>query len=77
MKNDYRICFAAIGSVTQAMKAQQVLAGAAVPCEVIKSDSSASRRGCIYGLKFSCAQENNVRTILNSAKIRVSAWERN
>ena len=68
-------CSAAIGSPTQAMKAQKALAEAAIPSTVIKSESS-SRRGCIYGLAFSCEQERNVRFVLDSAGIRVKEWNR-
>lgn len=68
-------CWAAIGSMTQAMKAQKALANAAIPSTVIKSDSSL-RRGCIYGLSFSCAQEKNVGVVLSSARIAVKEWNK-
>lgn len=68
-------CSVAIGSTTQAMKAQRILAEAAIPSTVIKSDSS-SRRGCIYGLAFSCLQERNVKFVLDSAGIRVKEWNK-
>ncbi len=66
-------CSAEIGSVTQAIRAQNALASAAIPSNVIKSQSS-SRHGCVYGVSFSCAQENNVRTVLTNAKIPVRHW---
>ena len=68
-------CSAAIGSMTQAMKAQKALANAAIPSTVIKSDSSL-RRGCVYGLSFSCEQEKNVRVVLGSARITVKEWNK-
>ena len=73
MKDNYRVCSAEIGSVTQAMKAQATLAKAAIPTEVIKSESS-SRRGCIYGISYPCAHASNVRTILRAEKIGVRHW---
>jgi len=68
-------CFAAIGSMTQAMKAQNILTSISIPSTVIKSESS-SRRGCIYGLSFPCAYESNVRAALASAKIAVKEWNK-
>ncbi len=70
MEKRYNNCSAEIGSVTQAMKAQNALASAAIPSNVIKTQSS-SHRGCVYGISFPCAHENNVRTVLTNAKIPV------
>ncbi len=75
MKGQSYQCSAAVGSVTSAMKAQKILAEAAIPTTVIKSDSSSSRHGCIYGISFSCVQENNVRTVLGKARIPVKQWD--
>ena len=74
MKETYRDCFAELGSVTYAMKAQQALSAAAIPSAVIKQESSSSRRGCTYGIGFSCLQKNNVRFVLDAAKISVKRW---
>ena len=74
MKNNYRECSAEIGSVTHAMKAQSALAAAAIPSEVIKSESS-SRRGCIYGISYPCAHASNVRNVLGAARIGVRNWK--
>lgn len=68
MKGQFNECSLQIGSVTQAMKAQAALSAAAIPSEVIKSQSS-SRHGCVYGVSYSCSQENNVRTVLANARI--------
>lgn len=73
MKRDSYECSAELGSVTEAMKAQRVLAAAAIPSEIIKNEG-ARRRGCVFGIGFSCAQANNVRTILSSAKIYPRGW---
>ncbi|MBR2352978.1 MAG: DUF3343 domain-containing protein [Clostridia bacterium] len=72
-KNDRRGCTAGIGSLTQAMRAQKVLAASAIPSRVIKSDAS-SRHGCAYALSFSCEQERNVRHILEVSRISVKQW---
>ena len=74
MKEASRSCYAEIGSVTYAMKAQAALGAAAIPSTVVKSESSSSRRGCVYGIRFSCLQESNVRTVLAAARIPVRKW---
>lgn len=67
-------CSAAIGTVTQTMKAQKILANAAIPSAVIKYDGTHKSKGCIYGLSFSCAQAGNARTVLEGGGIRVRQW---
>ncbi len=74
MKDLSRDCFADLGSVTYAMKAQRILSNAAIPSSVIKSDTSSRHRGCTYGIRFSCQQKNNVRTVLEAARISVKQW---
>ncbi len=74
MQTGGRACFAAIGSITQAQKAQRVLAALAIPSGVTKSEGSSSTRGCIYGVRFACAQESNVRSALFAARIIVKEW---
>ena len=67
-------CRAVIGSVTQAMRAQSVLANAAVRSEVIKVDSEITGKGCAYALLYSCLQVDNVKIILKRAGIRVRKY---
>ncbi len=75
MKNISGGCSAAIGSLTQTMKVQKALGEAAIPTTVIKYDSErAGSKGCIYGIAFSCAQSNNVQTVLSRERIRVKQW---
>lgn len=76
MKEESHSCTAVVGSMTYALKAQQVLAHAAIPSTVIKIEAASSHRGCIYGLRFYCAQENNVRTVLSGSRIQVKQWIR-
>ncbi|MBQ9784129.1 MAG: DUF3343 domain-containing protein [Clostridia bacterium] len=67
-------CLAVIGSMTQAIRAQRVLAGAAIRAEVVKADTSDVRRGCAYALSYPCAQGANVRTVLKNGGVRVRAY---
>lgn len=67
-------CFLELSSMTYAMKAQRALGEAAIPSTVVKNESSSSRRGCTYGIRFSCLQENNVRAVLSAARIPTKRW---
>ena len=73
MKRDSYECSAELGSVTEAMKAERVLAAAAIPSEIIKIEGG-RRRGCIFGIGFSCVQANNVRAVLSSSRIIPRGW---
>ncbi|MBO5939207.1 MAG: hypothetical protein J6Q82_06895 [Clostridia bacterium] len=66
--------FAELGSLTAAMKAQEVLAAAAIPSTVEKIEFPSSHRGCVYGLRISAMQEKNARAVLTSARISVKRW---
>lgn len=70
MKDTSGACYLEVGSVTQAMKAQEILSRYAIPSQITKTDSS-SRRGCAYALSYACSQKNNVNTILSNAKINL------
>ena len=72
-------CFAELGSLTAAMKAQEALAAAAIPATVEKLESveaPASHRGCVYGIRISCLQERNASAVLKHARIAVKRWNR-
>ena len=76
MQNNIYGCVAVIGSMTQTLRAQKVLANAAVRADVVKADSAHTRRGCAYALSYPCSQENNLRTILAAAGIRIRDFYR-
>ncbi len=67
-------CTAVIGSMTLAMKAQGVLADAAIRAELTKISSASAQGGCAYGVDFACTQSPNVRTVLSRAGIRVRQY---
>ena len=73
--HDYQSgCLAVIGSMTQAIRAQRVLANAAVRAEVVKADPGDSRHGCASALSYPCAQGANVRALLKGSGVRVRAY---
>ena len=65
-------CTAVIGSMTTAQKAQKALATAAIRANVVKLDSSVTKRGCAYGVEYDCIQEANVKAVLNAFGICIS-----
>ena len=67
-------CSAELQSMTAAQRAQKVLAAAAIPVNIIKTEVSPARRGCSYSIEFSCGQKNNVAAVLSSAGIAVKKW---
>ena len=73
--NDFYTCIAEIGSMTSAMRAQSVLAEAAIPTTVVKTNSAKNSKGCAYGISFLCAQTENVKSVLSKSGIKVRRWK--
>ena len=73
--NNFYTCIAEIGSMTQAMRAQNALAEAAIPTTVVKTNSEKSGRGCAYGLSFDCAHIENIKNILAKSGVKVRRWK--
>ena len=70
MYNQRKGCLCIIGSMTQTMRAQRLLAAAAIPCDTVKTSTGRNGRGCTYALSFSCTQSENVRHVLQKSKVR-------
>ena len=68
-------CIAEIGSMTQAMRAQNALAEMAIPSTIVKTNSSKSNKGCAYGLSLDCNQIENAENIFGRTKVRVRRWK--
>ena len=69
-------CTAVIGSMTGAMKAQTMLAEAAIRAVVVKVSSAKSTGGCAYGVDFPCPQMSNAQTVLSRGGVRVREYLR-
>lgn len=67
-------CIAVIGSMTRVMRAQSVLAAAAIRVQIVKADFLQGKNGCTYALSYPCMQAQNVRKILSDAGIRVREY---
>ena len=68
-------CIAEIGSMTQAMRAQNALAEMAIPSTIVKTNSSKSNKGCAYGLSIDCNQMENAENVFDRTKVRVRRWK--
>lgn len=67
-------CIASISSLNLAIKAQNVLTQERIYSKIISLDPTLTKRGCAYGIEFSCSEERNVRTILRRAGIYPSQF---
>ncbi len=63
-------CVVDVGALTQAMRAQTVLQEVGLSVQVIKADQT-DGQGCLYALRYSCAQDRAVREALRKAGVRV------
>ena len=68
-------CIAEIGSMTQAMRAQNALAEMAIPSTIVKTNSSKSNKGCAYGISLDCNQMENAENVFDRTKVRVRRWK--
>ena len=73
MRETNGLCRAAIGSMTHATQAQNVLARAAIRSRVIKV-SSGQKSGCVYGIEVPCSQKRNTEEVLSLQKISIRGW---
>ena len=58
-------CTAALSSLTYCMKAQRLLLSQGIKSVIVKLDPAMTRRGCAYGIEFSCQYKRDVRSILS------------
>ena len=70
-KYQYKSCRAVIGTLTGAQKAQKALTVAAIPSNVVKTESDTRHGGCVWSVSFACNQKENVIAVLSSAGIGV------
>ncbi len=66
------VCIATVPSLNICIKAQKVLAENAIFCKIVSIDPRQTKRGCAYGIEFSCSEERNVKSILRRAGIHTS-----
>ena len=67
-------CVGALPSMTVAIKAQRLLLAQGISSEVISLTGKETKRGCAFGIEFSCEQEGAVRSMLRAARVPVSQF---
>ena len=67
-------CVISLGSVTVATRAQKALAAAALYTEIVKLGEDSLKKGCAYGLEFSCPSRSSVEAVLSDAGIRIREY---
>ena len=67
-------CTAAIGSLTIAMKALAALEKAGITARIVKLNPSMTRKGCAYGIEYSCEYHKAVRSAFNAANVSASSY---
>lgn len=63
-------CVAPIGSITQALRARDVLAREGIGVTVVRNDPAATRHGCAYAISYPCDRERQIRGALRGAGFR-------
>ncbi len=63
------ICTLKTGSMTYAIKARRTLAAEGINVRVLKLGDTGKKKGCVYGIEFSCSLSGNVRAVLSHAGI--------
>ena len=71
-----KTCVCGVSTMTQAMRARELLLRAAIRADVVQTDSSRQKRGCAYAVSYPCDQERIARVILREAGIRCNKRER-
>ena len=74
-RSERKSCYAIMGTLTNAQKAQKALSTAAIPSYISKTNSPTNHNGCVWSLNFSCNQLGNVKNVLSKSGINVKSWE--
>ena len=67
-----KTCIATIPSLNICIRAQRALADNGLYCRIVSIDPRLTRRGCTYGIEFSCAEEREIKAALRRAGIGFS-----
>lgn len=66
------MCVASLKSMTIAIKAQKALNKEGIASEIVRLEPNMTKKGCAYGIKFSCLSLYSVQNALDSNRIRYS-----
>ena len=68
------ICIATIPSMNICIKAQKALSENMIFCKIVSIDPKLTKRGCAYGIEFSCSEQHRMKSILRRAGIHPSQF---
>ncbi len=63
------MCILTMKSMTNALRAQSVLASRGMDVSVVTLDPALTEKGCAYGIRFSCDDVETVRTHLTAKNV--------
>ncbi|MCI8611878.1 MAG: DUF3343 domain-containing protein [Clostridiales bacterium] len=63
------MCIAAMKNMTAAIKGRSALESVGIRCAIVSLEPTLTKRGCAYGLSFSCAYLDKVKSVLSSKRI--------
>lgn len=63
------MCIVTAKNLTSALKCRDILLRVGIGCEIISVDPAITKRGCSYGVSFSCDKESDVRRQLKKSKV--------
>ncbi len=72
MANSNNRCVISLSSATYAMSAERLLNGKGIAARVVKTDSSAHKKGCSNGIEVDCRRLPEARGILINNSIPIS-----
>ncbi len=56
-------------SMTHALRAKSVLAAKGIAVYVVNLDPALTEKGCAYGIRFSCNEEERIRVYLTAKNV--------
>lgn len=64
-------CRIALGSITHAMKAEELLNARMIPARVVREENKQMRRGCGYGVAVDCRHSTAAEKIIREAGLPI------
>jgi hypothetical protein len=56
------------------MKGQKLLESIGIAARIVKLDAKKTRKGCSYGIEFSCSELKKARSALNASHLPISDY---
>ena len=63
------MCILTMRSMTNALRAQSVLAARGLDISIVTLDPALTEKGCAYGIRFSCNEADSIRGQLSAKNV--------